>query len=64
MYGLNDCPDAPWIREAEVYGMPEDPDEELEYWLSQDGPIPFAVLARLNGGCGCLTDDRDWEDRV
>ena len=59
-----DIPDAPWIRDAEVYGADDDLEEELEFWETVGGPIPYSVLARLNGGGYCLTDERDYlEDR-
>lgn len=35
MMGWQDIPDAPWIREAERYGMPED-EPESGFYL--DGP--------------------------
>lgn len=55
-----DIPDAPWIRDAEINGMPEDPEDEWEYWSTCGKPIPYHVLARLNGSPSCLVDDTDW----
>lgn len=62
MGGYNDIPDAPWIREAEAYGMPEDPEEEMEFWRNYGGPIPHHVLARMNGAPSCMVDDSYWGD--
>ena len=61
---MNDLPDAPWIRDAEINGMPDAEDvycpvcgeENPEYLVEQGGDIV---------GCECCCkriDPWDWKD--
>ena len=64
MSGYNDIPDAPWIREAEVYGMPEaetiycpicGAEDPEDLWTDSDGEVV---------GCECCLKRVDAYDFI